>query len=170
MVDELRSDGCVYLERDYAATPDEVWDAWTSPERLARWLGTPSGPLLGATAAVRLDLGDGEDDWADVVVSTADRPRLLELRWGFVGEPGSVLRVEIVPIDATHTRLLVEHRGLGTSAVGYGAGWQAYLDGGLAAELGERIEGSDWDERFQLALPGWRDRAAGAQDTSSATG
>ncbi|MEP7019058.1 MAG: SRPBCC domain-containing protein [Pseudonocardiales bacterium] len=170
MTDEVRSDGCVYLERDYPATPDEVWDAWTSPERLARWLGTPAGPILGATAPVRVSLGDGEDDWADVSVISAEPPRLLELTWGFVGEPGSVLRVEIVPIDATHTRVQVEHRGLGTSAVGYGAGWQAYLDGELAGELGQAWETSGWDARFEQALPVWRDRAKDAQGTSSATG
>jgi uncharacterized protein YndB with AHSA1/START domain len=168
--DEFRSDATVHLEREYPATPDEVWDAWTSPERLARWLGTPARPVLGAGGPVRLTLGEGADDWADVSVITADRPRLLELVWAFVGEPGSVLRVEIEPIDATRTRLLVEHRGLGSSAVGYGAGWQAYLDGELAGELGETENVSGWDERFEQALPIWRERAAAAQGTSSATG
>jgi uncharacterized protein YndB with AHSA1/START domain len=168
--DEFRNDATVHLDREYPATPDEVWDAWTSPERLARWLGTPAGPVLDVTGPVRLTLGDGEDDWADVSVITADRPRLLELGWAFVGEPGSVLRVEIEPIDETRTRLLVEHRGLGSSAVGYGAGWQAYLDGALAGELGEAWETSGWDVRFEQALPIWRERAAAAQGTSSATG
>jgi uncharacterized protein YndB with AHSA1/START domain len=119
---------------------------------------------------VRLSLGDGADEWADITVLTADRPRLLELSWVFEGDSGSVLRVEIEPIDATRTRLVVEHRGLGSSAVGYGAGWQAYLDGALAAELGQAAETSDWDVRFGQALPVWRERAAATQGTSSATG
>ena len=170
MPDEFRSDATVQLERDYAATPDEVWDAWTSPERLARWLGKPAGPVLDAVGPVRLILGDGADEWADVTVIAADRPRLLELSWAFEGEAGSVLRVEIEPIDATRTRLVVEHRGLGSSAVGYGAGWQAYLDGALAAELGQAVETSDWDVGFEQALPIWRERAVAAQGTSSATG
>ena len=37
----LRPDGrrlAVRFERTYAAPIDEVWDALTSPERLARWL------------------------------------------------------------------------------------------------------------------------------------
>jgi hypothetical protein len=54
--------------------------------------------------------------------------------------------------------------------VGYGAGWQAYLDGELAGELGEAWETSGWDVRFERALPIWRERAAAAQGTSSATG
>lgn len=170
MPDEFRSDATVQLEREYSATPDEVWDAWTSPERLARWLGKPAGPVLDAAEPVRLTLGDGDDEWADVSVITADRPRLLELVWAFVGEPSSVLRVEIEPVDAARTRLVVEHRGLGSSAVGYGAGWQAYLDGELAGELGGAWETSGWDVRFERALPIWRERAAAAQGTSSATG
>jgi hypothetical protein len=141
-----------------------------TPERLARWLGKPAGPVLDAPGPVRLTLGDGTDEWADVTVITADRPRLLELAWAFEGEPDSVLRVEIEPIDATRTRLLVEHRGLGSSAVGYGAGWQAYLDGELAAELGHTVATSGWDLQFERALPVWRERAEAAQDTSSATG
>jgi uncharacterized protein YndB with AHSA1/START domain len=168
--DEFRSDATVYLEREYPATPDELWEAWTSPERLGRWLGKPAGPVLDAAGPVRLTLGDGADEWADVTVIAADRPRLLELSWAFEGESGSVLRVEIEPIDSSRTRLLVVHRDLGSSAVGYGAGWEAYLDGELAGELGQPWEASGWDVRFETALPVWRERAAAAQATSSATG
>ncbi|MDQ2750359.1 MAG: SRPBCC domain-containing protein [Pseudonocardiales bacterium] len=170
MPDQFRSDATVCLQREYSATPDEVWDAWTSPERLARWLGTPAGPVLGSPGPIRLRLGDGEDEWADVCVLRADPPRLLELTWTFVGAASSLLRVAIEPIDGTRTGLRVEHHGLGSAAVGYGAGWQAYLDGELAAELGQAVEGSGWDVRFERALPVWRERAAAGHGTSSATG
>lgn len=173
MTDEFRADGTVRLDREYAATPDEVWDAWTSAERLARWLGTPAGPILGAAGAagaVRLVLGDGADEWADVSVIAAEPPRLLELSWAFEGGSDSVLRVEIEPVGATRTRVLVEHRGLGPAAIGYGAGWQAYLDGELPRELGADVAPSDWDALFGRALPVWRERAGRAQRTSSATG
>lgn len=170
MTDEFRADGTVRLDREYEATPDEVWDAWTSPERLARWLGTLAGPILGASGAVRLVLGDGADEWADVSVVAADPPRLLELSWAFERGSRSVLRVEIEPVDSARTRVLVEHRGLGSSAVGYGAGWQAYLDGELPRELGADVAPSGWDEQFDQALPVWRERAAAVQRTSSATG
>ena len=49
--------------------------------------------------------------------------------------------------------------GLGESATGYGAGWQAYLEGGLLRETGGRAEPS-WEHRLQEALPAWRERAA----------
>ena len=51
--------GAVRFERVYAAEPAELWDAWTTPERIARWMGTSvSGPIEpGATAT----LAWGED-------------------------------------------------------------------------------------------------------------
>jgi uncharacterized protein YndB with AHSA1/START domain len=170
VTDEFRADQTVRLEREYRATPEDLWDAWTAPERLARWLGAPSGPLLGAPGPVRLTLGDGAGEWADVAVTTLDRPRLLELSWEFEGPVRSVLRIELEAVDAAHTRLVVEHRGLGSSTIGYGAGWQAYFDGELAHELGAPAPATHWAERFERALPVWRERAAAAQRTSSATG
>lgn len=173
MPDELREDGgalSLHLEQDYDATPAEVWDAWTRPERLARWLARPSGELTGAP--VRLDFGDGPDDWADVTVLVSEPPVLLELRWDFVGDVSSRLRVEIVELAPGRTRVRLDHSGLGDSTLGYGAGWQAYLVS-LAAELGAPADGASWDERFATALPTWQARAgelAGAQRTSRATG
>lgn len=163
MTDDLRPSGAttraVHLERDYRATPEQLWDAWTSPQRLARWLGTVAGPLLGATAPVRMILGDGDDQWADVRIRSADRPRSLELSWDFPGESGSVISVRFVPLSDTHTRLVIDHSGLADAATGYGAGWQAYLEGGLAGLFDSSVD-VDWDRRFLSCLGVWRERAA----------
>ena len=162
MPDEIRDSGgerTIHLERVYAASPAEMWQAWTDPIRLTRWLGHPAGSLLGAAAPVRLRLGDDPDQWADVRVLRAVEPRLLELAWDFPGQSGSVLRVEIVPIAAGQSRLIIDHRGLGGSSTGYGAGWQAYLDGSLRAETGVAADES-WDTLFARALPAWQRRAA----------
>jgi uncharacterized protein YndB with AHSA1/START domain len=163
MADELRpagADRIVHLEREYDATPDELWRAWTEPERLARWLGTPSGPVLAAERApVRIAMGDAPDQWVEVEVVVADAPRLLESRWAFEGVAGSRLRVELVPLPTGATRLVLDHGGLGASTVGYGAGWQAFLDARLPEALGGPPGGS-WDEEFERALPLWRERAA----------
>ncbi|MGH3305234.1 MAG: hypothetical protein ACRDOK_26930 [Streptosporangiaceae bacterium] len=70
-----------------------------------------------------------------------------------------MLRVEITAAAAGHTRLIIDHRGLGTSTTGYGAGWQAYLDGRLRAEIGIAAAES-WDTLFARALPAWQQRDA----------
>lgn len=159
MTDELREyEGGrdVYLERDYTATPQQVWDCWTDRERLARWLGAISDPLGAAPA--RLRLGDGEDDWADVTLLSAEEPTLLELRWEYPGADSSVLRVEISELAPGLTRVSLEHRWLGDAATGYGAGWHAYL-----ARLGALLAAAElpsWDEQFAAVLPAWRARAS----------
>ena len=162
MTDDITVSGttrAIHLEREYRATPEELWDAWTSPERLARWLGTPAGPLLGATEPVRLTMGEDADQWVDVRVVTADRPHLLELAWEFAGESGTLLRVRFEAVTSERTRLLLDHGGFTTSSTGYGAGWQAYLDDSLPGEFGGTVEGT-WEQHFERYLPLWRERAA----------
>ncbi len=162
MTDELRSSGAsraVHLERDYRTTPEELWQAWTSPERLARWLGTPAGPILHANGPTRITMGDAADDWVDVEVLHAEPPYLLELSWEFAGEPAGVLRVELVAAGDGRTRLILDHDGLHESSTGYGAGWQAFLDGPLSALFSPDAVG-DWATLFDSAMPDWRARAA----------
>lgn len=158
MTDELRSSGdrrSVHLERDYDTTPLDLWQAWTNPDRLARWLGTPAGPIVGTTGPVRISMGANENDWVDVAVVAADPPRLLQLSWEFTGEAAGRLRVQLVPITQNRTRLILDHDGLDASSTGYGAGWQAFLEGPLAALFGEPDDQA-WTVRFDRALPDWR--------------
>jgi uncharacterized protein YndB with AHSA1/START domain len=163
MTDELRPSQtgfCVHIEREYDASPEELWDCWTDPVRLARWLGRPDGPLLGAADPVLMDMGDGDDQWVRVRILVADEPRMLTLQWEFPGVSSSRLRVELIALGPGRTRMVLDHDGLGASSTGYGAGWQAYLDGGLLRETGGAIEEADWERRFAQALPAWRERAA----------
>ena len=161
MADELRiEDGAhaLHVEREYDAPPEQVWDAWTDPARLGRWLAVPDGPL--SERPVRLDFGGGTDEWADVSIVRAEAPRLLVLRWAFVGVETSDVRVEITPSAEGRSRVVLDHRGLGDSTVGYGAGWQAYLVS-LEEELGGPGDGLGWSERFARFRPEWQARAAG---------
>jgi uncharacterized protein YndB with AHSA1/START domain len=160
--DELRRNGAalgVHLERDYDGTPEELWQCWTDPVRLGRWLGIPARPLMPAAEPVRLVMGDGKAQWVEVRVLAADQPRTLKLAWDLPGQPGTELTVEFVALSPGRTRVVVDHDGLGESATGYGAGWQAYLEGGLLRETGGRA-GAPWEHRLQEALPAWRERAA----------
>jgi uncharacterized protein YndB with AHSA1/START domain len=127
--------------------------------RLARWLGQPDGPVLGTADPVRMVMGDADDQWVRVQVLEADPPRRLTLAWEFPGGTGTQLRVELVAVGPQRTRLVLDHDGLGTSATGYGAGWQAYLEGGLMRETGQTVDPA-WQPRFERALPIWRHRAA----------
>lgn len=163
--DQLRAEGAgrtVHLERDYPATAEQLWAAWTDHRLMARWLGVPAGPMVGATGPVRITMGEGEDDWVDARIVTADRPRLVELRWTVPGEQDTVLRVRLVPVTGQRTRVVLDHAGLTASSTGYGAGWQAHLEGGLAGLFGGETGPQSWDQRFAANLPRWRDRASAA--------
>jgi len=61
----------VVVQRDFDATTDEVWNAWTDPARLVRWLGAVEAPLTTPGRPVRLAMAADElpDD-----LSTAQNP------------------------------------------------------------------------------------------------
>jgi uncharacterized protein YndB with AHSA1/START domain len=152
----LRLDGdrlAVRFERRYAASPAEVWSAVTEPGRIGRWLAPTS--LLG-DGRYRIDFGGGQETTGTIEV--CDPPHALVVTWDFPGEPPSRVSVGITP-DGDGAVLVLDHARLPQEqGVGYGAGWEAYLDR-LAAELtGGAPPG--WDDRFTELLPAYRSAAA----------
>ena len=73
--------GAVRFERVYAATPEELWDAWTSPERIPRWLGASLVGTLAAGSTARLVWGEDADSQVELLVQEHKPPRLLEWQW-----------------------------------------------------------------------------------------
>jgi uncharacterized protein YndB with AHSA1/START domain len=148
----------VRFERTLAAPVDEVWDALTSPERLARWLA-PGTVGTGASGTVRLDFGEGGLVAGRVL--SWEPPSLLEYEWRFAGETESVVRFELSS-TGDETLLVLDHRALAEEhAAGYSAGWEAYL-----ASLSDHLEGGSgsWEERFAAALPRYRESAAALEE------
>jgi uncharacterized protein YndB with AHSA1/START domain len=159
----LRVDGArrgVRFERRFAATVEEVWDALTRPERLARWLA-PGAIETRVEGAVRLDFGDGGLVTGRVL--RCEPPSVLEFEWRFPGETQSVVCFELSHA-AEGTVLVLDHRALADEhATGYSAGWHAHL-----ASLGDLLDGGSgsWDERFAAVLGQYRDAAAALQGSS----
>ena len=153
----LRAEGGrrgVRFERHFAASLEEVWDALTNPERLARWLA-PGSIDGGGDGTVKLDFGEGGLVTGRVL--RWEPLSLVEFEWRFAGETESVVRFELSR-DGDGTHLVLDHRALGPEhATGYSAGWDAHL-----AALGDHLEGrqGSWDERFAAALPYYRESAA----------
>ena len=144
----------VRFEREFPVPVTELWDALTSPERLARWLapGTIGG---GPDGTVRLDFGEGGIVTGHVL--RWEPPSLLEFEWRFARETESVVRFELSSSDEG-THLVLDHRALAVEhAAGYSAGWDAYL-----ASLSDYLEGRDssWEDRFATTLPKYRESAA----------
>jgi uncharacterized protein YndB with AHSA1/START domain len=155
----LRADGDRFasrFERRYDGSPEEIWSALTEPERLRRWLAEVIDGRMAAGGEFTFRWNGDDDQTARCRVRVFEPPRVLELDWGFVGEPDSVLRIELSPA-AGGTLLVLDHRQLPRQqAAGYGAGWQAHLDALADSDL------AAWDARFAEFLPTYRDQLAAA--------
>lgn len=133
--DEART---VLLRRTYTATPEDVWDACTKPERLARWLGPVEGDLRpGGRYQIEGNAG-GE-------ILRCEAPELLAVSWVFGENPAtntSEVVVTLSPAPGGNTEFQLEHVAVdidpehwakfGPGAVGIG--WDLSLLG-LAAHL-----------------------------------
>lgn len=138
----------VTLSRTYGASPEEVWDALTDPERLSRWFLPVSGDLEPG-GRYRFEGNAGG------VVRECEPPHRLLVTWemGPVGpEDTSLVEVRVAPTDGG-ARLELEHRAqvppemwdaYGPGAVG--VGWDGALLG-LALHLaGEEPPGASPEE------------------------
>ncbi len=154
------------VTRTYDASPEEVWEALTTPDRIPRWLGPTTGELtVGGRFQVEGNAG-GE-------ILECRRPDLLSVTWEYGGE--------ISWVDVTlrgeddQTALELEHRAVvppefweqfGPGATGIG--WELALMG-----LGEHLrhpsaprpepeEMPDLGDFMAASSEGWHDASVTA--------
>lgn len=154
----LGGEASVTFRRRYPTHAADLWDAVTTPERLARWLGPIHGDLApGGTYELRMGADEPDSDQnATGVVRSCDPPRAFAVRWCFPGERPSEVEVRVEPGAAGEGAVLVllHTRLEDAQAIGYGAGWHTSLD-----QLGDHLAGAevrDWDTRFAALLPTYR--------------
>ncbi len=94
----------VRIERTFPARAEDVFDAWTSPEVMRRWLHvgpdweTPVAEVdLRVGGAVRIVMRDtdGDDHGARGTYVAIERPRRLEMTWSFDDDPSNEQRIEL---------------------------------------------------------------------------
>jgi uncharacterized protein YndB with AHSA1/START domain len=133
------------LEHTFRATPEEVFDAWTSPAVLMRWWAMRPAQSPG-TCEVDLRVGGRyllemvEPDTGEVRAVAGEyreveRPHRLVFTWCWQGDgmlhPG---HVSVVSIDfvarGDRTTVVLEHAELASeqSRTGHGAGWRGVLE------------------------------------------
>ncbi len=146
--------GAVRVEDVYDTDIDDLWQACTTPERLARWIAHVSGDLHeGGTAHATFT-----STWTGPVrIETCEAPHHLLLAM----EPGTEDETMVeawLTTEGAGTRLVVEERGLPVGQLPfYGAGWQVHLED-LARSLSEGgpVHPDGWSE--ETAAPDWQDR------------
>lgn len=129
----------IQLKRRLAATPDEVYDAWTDADSLCQWMLPIVGGHTQAVVDARVGgryriemfgLGSQHPQQGEYV--RLERPRLIEFTW--IADPAlaqrSIVTVELAPAGDAETDLTLTHRLLPTesSVQSHHAGWDAALD------------------------------------------
>jgi uncharacterized protein YndB with AHSA1/START domain len=142
----------VFMSRRYRAPVGEVWDAWTDPGRLARWLGSVSGTLRPGGEAL---LVMSPDITVPCRIVACEPPRRLAVIWSHPGEPESAAEIRL-RADGDGTVLELEHGRLPAGlSVGYGYGWEDFLDRLAALLAGGDPDLVSWEESQEVLEPLW---------------
>jgi uncharacterized protein YndB with AHSA1/START domain len=158
----------VVVQRELAASAEEVWSAWTDPERLARWLGAVDAPLTAPGGRVHMamaaetlppDPGDAENPAVITVLEASPpavgRPGRLVFRFEDASDPGGTVTVTMTPAGIARCQLQLVHAlsprdEAIEQAPAFGAGWEGFLDW-LADVLAGRSHGAD--DAYDTLLP-----------------
>ncbi len=166
----------VTLARRFAGPVEEVWDACTRAERIARWFLPVSGDLrLGGRYQI-----EGN---ACGTIERCDPPRGFAATWEFGGEV-SVIDVRLEP-DGDGTRLTLEHVAhvdderwaqFGPGAVGIGwdlmlLGLAMHVESGVTIDPAEAAEWSTGPQGVQYVTESseaWRAASVAAGEPPAA--
>lgn len=151
-LDEAR--GAVRVEDVYDTGIDDLWQACTTPERLARWIAQVSGDLrVGGTVHALFTstwTGPGR-------IEVCDAPHHLLLTM----QPGTEDETQMeawLTEEGARTRLVVEERGLPNAQLHFhGSGWQVHLeDLGRSLVSGGSAHADGWSS--DTPAPLWHQR------------
>jgi uncharacterized protein YndB with AHSA1/START domain len=93
-----QSSRVVHIERTFAASAEQVFDAWTSPEVMRRWFhvapdwGTPEADVdlrVGGKVRVVMRRPDGTEAEGRGEYTLIERPHRLVMRWIFDDDPSN---------------------------------------------------------------------------------
>jgi uncharacterized protein YndB with AHSA1/START domain len=141
--------GVVRVEDVYDTEIDDLWEACTTPERLARWIAQVAGDLRvgGKIHATFTSSWDGPGR-----IEVCDRPHHLLMTMEPDTEDETVMEAWFTE-EGDKTRLVVEERGLPLDKIHFhGAGWQAHLEDLRRSLSGEP---SAWKARWTELTPAY---------------
>lgn len=140
----VQSDQTLRMERTFSESPEEVFDAWTTPEVLERWWaagddwqGLPAEVDLrpGGRLRLRMRNPEGQEFAGGGEYREVDRPRRLVYTWTWEDMPDSpnadsLVTVEFHGEDGGATRVVLTHEGLASeeSRANHESGWTACFD------------------------------------------
>jgi uncharacterized protein YndB with AHSA1/START domain len=129
----IDGDAVIY-EVDLPASADQVFDMFTDPCRLVRWIGLSADLQPRPGGRFRFEITAGQFCEGQYII--VDRPHRLVFTWGWTdpgfGLPPGTSRVEVTLTSSGygpgHTRLRLVHTGLaGDLGVLHEDGWSRFL-------------------------------------------
>lgn len=91
----------ITLARTYPTDLDDLWEAVTDPERIARWFGSVSGDLrLGGRFHI--------ENNASGTITACEPPKSFDATWEFAGAV-SWIEVRLTAIDESNARVALTH-------------------------------------------------------------
>ncbi len=101
----------ITLIADFDAPIDQVWELWSDPRKLERWLGPPTHPAsveqhdLSPNGVVTFFMTgpEGDRSWGIWRVTAVDRPTSLQFTDAFADTDGTPLAD--MPVSAVRVRL-----------------------------------------------------------------
>ena len=130
----------VRIERTFAAPAEDVFDAWTSPEVIRRWLhcapdwDTPEAEVdlrVGGKVRVVMRKPDGTEIEAQGEYTLIDRPHRLVMTWTFDDDPSNEQLIELSFSESEgSTTVLMVNSGISTDERrdAQDEGWHGCLD------------------------------------------
>jgi uncharacterized protein YndB with AHSA1/START domain len=130
----------VRIERTFAASAEDVFDAWTSPEVVRRWFHcapdweTPEAEVdlrVGGKVLVTMRRPDGTTAQARGEYTLIDRPHRLAMTWTFHDDPSNEQLIELSFSESEgSTTVLLLNSGISTDERrdGQDVGWHGCLD------------------------------------------
>jgi uncharacterized protein YndB with AHSA1/START domain len=128
------------IERSFPASAEEVFDAWTSPEVMRRWLhcgpdwDTPVAEVdlrVGGAVRIVMRRPDGREAGARGEYTVIDRPHRLVMTWTFDEIPDNQQLIELTFEEtAGTTTVVLTNRDIVDSErrASQDEGWQGCLD------------------------------------------
>ncbi|MBT2501863.1 SRPBCC domain-containing protein [Curtobacterium sp. ISL-83] len=159
---EADGSGTVHMDRVYPTGIDDLWDAVTTPERLARWLVVQLDGVPAVGKTVRAAFTSSWD--GSVRIDECDRPAHLRVTM-LDDQDTTVTEAWLTAVDADHTRLVLEERGFRADEVAdHGAGWQVHVE-----DLATVLDGGEpepWEPRWRALRPGYLAAVPGGTSTA----
>ena len=128
------------IERTFAASAEDVFDAWTSPEVMRRWFhcapdwDTPEADVdlrVGGKVRVVMRKPDGTEVEAQGEYTLIDRPHRLVMTWTFHDDPLNEQLIELFFSKSEgSTTVLMVNKGISTDARrdSQDRGWRGCFD------------------------------------------